>query len=187
MDAMGICGYLWEGLAIVWAVGLLWSKRTQERTDIRARLVYGLCTVVGFYLVFGNRVPPGWLHLPLYARTAWIEKLGVALTFLGIAFAVWARIYLGGNWSGSVQVKVGHELMRGGPYAWVRHPIYTGILTGLLGTAMVEGQVRGIFAFLVTLAGFWVKLGIEEQMMRKAFGAEYEEYARRTGALVPRI
>lgn len=187
MDPFQLCGYVWQVFVVVWVVGLLWRKPAQERTDIRARLVYGLCTVAGFYLIFGNRLPEGWLHSRLYGHMAWIEELGVALTVLGVAFAVWARVYLGANWSGSVQVKVGHELIRGGPYAWVRHPIYTGILTALLGTAMVQGEVRGIFAFLVTLAGFWVKLGIEEQMMRKTFGAEYEEYAQRTGALVPRI
>src|SRR5271155_3923738 len=147
MDAMRICGYMWEALGIIWVVGLLWSKRTQERTDVRARVVYGLCTVAGFYLIFGDRIPEGWLHLRLYPPMEWIDELGLALTGLGLAFAVWARIYLGANWSGSVQVKVGHELMRGGPYGWVRHPIYTGLLTAMVGTGLVRGQLRGVLAF----------------------------------------
>jgi protein-S-isoprenylcysteine O-methyltransferase Ste14 len=187
MDAMQICGDLWSALGIIWVIGLLWSKRTQERTDVRARIVYGLFTVAGFYLMFGSGVPEGWLRMRLYARADWIDELGVGLTVLGLAFAIWARIYLGRNWSGSVQVKVGHELMRGGPYRWVRHPIYTGLLVAIVGTGLVRGQVSGVLAFAVLLAGFWVKLGIEEQMMRKTFGETYEEYARKTGALVPRV
>jgi protein-S-isoprenylcysteine O-methyltransferase Ste14 len=187
MDAMKICGEVWEALGIIWLIGLLWSKRTQERTDMRARIVYGLFTVAGFYLMFGGGLPEGWLHMRLYARAQWVDELGVALTGLGVAFAIWARIYLGSNWSGSVQLKVGHELIRGGPYGWVRHPIYTGLLVAIVGTGLVRGQVRGVLAFFVLLAGFWVKLGIEEQVMRKTFGEKYEEYASRTGALVPKF
>jgi protein-S-isoprenylcysteine O-methyltransferase Ste14 len=187
MDAMRICGDLWSALGIIWVIGLLWRKQTQQRSDARARVVYGLFTIAGFYLMFGSGVPEGWMRMRLYAPTEWVDEVGVGLTVLGLAFAVWARIYLGKNWSGSVQVKVGHELMRGGPYGWVRHPIYTGLLVALVGTGFVRGQVRGVLAFFVLLAGFWVKLGIEEQMMRKTFGEEYEEYARKTGALVPRM
>lgn len=187
MDAMKICGELWEALGIIWLIGLLWSKRTQERTDMRARIVYGLFTVAGFYLMFGGGLPEGWLHLQLYARAQWIDEAGVAFTALGVAFAISARVYLCSNWSGSVQLKVRHELIRGGPYGWVRHPIYTGLLVAMVGTGLVRGQVRGVLAFLVLLVGFWVKLGIEEQMMRKTFGEEYEEYSRKTGALLPRV
>jgi len=187
MDAMKFCGELWTALWIIWMIGLLWSKRTQERTDMRARIVYGLTTLAGFYLMFGGGLPEGWLHTRLYARAQWIDELGVALTALGVAVAIWARVYLGSNWSGSVQLKVEHEMIRGGPYGWVRHPIYTGLLVAIVGTGLVRGQVRGLLAFFVLLAGFWVKLGIEEQLMRKTFGEAYEEYARRTGALVPRM
>ncbi len=72
MDAMKICGELWQALGIIWLIGLLWTKRTQERTDMRARIVYGLFTVAGFYLMFGGGLPEGWLHLRLYARAQWI-------------------------------------------------------------------------------------------------------------------
>jgi protein-S-isoprenylcysteine O-methyltransferase Ste14 len=187
MDAMRICGDLWSGLGIIWAMGLFWSKPTLQRTGMQGRLVYGLFTIAGFYLMFGGGVPEGWLRMRLFARTAWVDETGLAVTAAGLAFAVWARIYLGRNWSGSVQVKVGHELRRGGPYAWVRHPIYAGLLLAIVGTAMVRGQVRGVLAFGVLLGAFWVKSGIEEALMRKTFGAEYEEYARVTGRLVPRV
>jgi protein-S-isoprenylcysteine O-methyltransferase Ste14 len=86
-----------------------------------------------------------------------------------------------------VTIKVGHELIRGGPYRWVRHPIYTGLLLAMLGTGLVRGQVRGVLGFGFLLAGLWVKMGIEESFMRKTFGVQYEEYSRTTGALIPRL
>jgi protein-S-isoprenylcysteine O-methyltransferase Ste14 len=188
MDAMQICADLWLGLALVWAVGMLRTKATQERAEIVPRLVYGAVVVTAYWLMFGGAsVPAGWLRTRLYARMAWIDFTGIALTALGVAFAIWARFYLGRNWSGSVTVKVGHELICGGPYRWVRHPIYTGLLLAMLGTGLVRGQVRAILGFSLLLAGFWVKLDIEERFMRKTFGGQYQEYARTTGALVPRL
>ena len=177
----------WYVFVAYWAISWLRVKRTKTAESLNSRLATILPMVLVFELLFSNALRVGPLRLRFLPVEDWIVWSGIALTSLGVALAIWARYSIGQYWSARVTLKEGHRVIRSGPYAWVRHPIYTGILTGLLGTAMVEGQVRGIFAFLVTLAGFWVKLGIEEQMMRKAFGAEYEEYARRTGALVPRI
>jgi protein-S-isoprenylcysteine O-methyltransferase Ste14 len=187
VDTVRICGELWVALAVVWAVGLLWSKPTRESAEIGPRMLYGMIVVGAFWLMFSGRVPDGWWRTRLYARAEWIDALGVALTALGLAVAIWARVFLGRNWSGAVQVKVGHELIRGGPYRFVRHPIYTGLLLGMLGTGLVRGKVYAAIAFLLLLAGFWMKLGIEEKFMRKTFGQQYEDYSRSTWALVPRL
>ncbi|MGA8670162.1 MAG: isoprenylcysteine carboxylmethyltransferase family protein, partial [Terracidiphilus sp.] len=103
----------------------------------------------------------------------------------GLLFAVWAREHLGRNWSRSVTIKQDHELITSGPYAVVRHPIYTGILTGFLGTAIALSQVRGFIAFVLIFLVFWIKLRMEEQWMRSQFGETYATYAHRTAALVP--
>ncbi len=115
------------------------------------------------------------------------DWLGVALTAAGIGFAIWARLYLGGNWSGAVTVKVGHELVRTGPYRFVRHPIYTGLITALLGTGLLRAQVRGLIALVLIYAGFKMKSKIEERAMISTFGTAYEEYRRSTGAIVPKL
>ena len=94
-------------------------------------------------------------------------------------------MHLGRNWSRSVTIKQDHELINTGPYAVVRHPIYTGILTGLLGTAIALSQVRGIIAFALFFIAFWIKLRMEEEWMRSQFGEAYATYARETAALVP--
>jgi protein-S-isoprenylcysteine O-methyltransferase Ste14 len=98
---------------------------------------------------------------------------------------VWARAYLGTNWSRSVTIKQGHELITKGPYAVVRHPIYTGILTGFLGMAVAISQVRGFIVLALIFVAFWMKFRMEEQWMRSQFGEAYATYAHQTAALVP--
>jgi protein-S-isoprenylcysteine O-methyltransferase Ste14 len=110
---------------------------------------------------------------------------GVILIAAGLGFTVWARQRLGGNWSGTVQVKQDHQLIRDGPYRFVRHPIYTGILVAFLGTAVVVGHWCGLLAVLVAFGSFWRKLTLEERFMRETFGSAYEEYRAQTAALIP--
>ena len=121
------------------------------------------------------------------ARTALIQSAGILLTAAGIAFAIWARFYLGQNWSSAVSIKVGHQLIRTGPYQWVRHPIYSGLLVALLGTALARGKMISLVALPLFFLGFWIKSRMEEQFMRKTFGQEYIDYSQSTGALVPKF
>jgi protein-S-isoprenylcysteine O-methyltransferase Ste14 len=96
-----------------------------------------------------------------------------------------ARQLLGRNWSGTVQVKQDHQLIRDGPYRFVRHPIYTGVLMAILGTAVAVGHWCGLFAVLIAFGSFWRKLTLEERFMWETFGSVYEEYRARTAALIP--
>ena len=116
-----------------------------------------------------------------------LNVLGVALTALGVAVAFWSRASLGKNWSSGVTIKVEHQLIRTGPYAWVRHPIYTGLLLAMIGTALATDQLRGLFAVALLWLGIWLKSRSEERFMLKTFGPQYEDYRRATGALFPRL
>jgi protein-S-isoprenylcysteine O-methyltransferase Ste14 len=116
-----------------------------------------------------------------------LDVAALVLTIAGIAFAIWARFWLGGNWSSAVSVKVGHELIRSGPYAWVRHPIYSGLLVALFGTALARARPVGFLAVALFWLGFWIKSRMEEEFMRQTFGERYTEYVRETGALIPKI
>jgi protein-S-isoprenylcysteine O-methyltransferase Ste14 len=100
-------------------------------------------------------------------------------------FSVWARVHLGGNWSGIVTIKHGHELIADGPYAIVRHPIYTGLLVAFMGSAMARGDWRGVLVVLIVWWALWRKLRLEERWMVERFGQQYETYRRRVPALVP--
>jgi protein-S-isoprenylcysteine O-methyltransferase Ste14 len=143
--------------------------------------------VAAAYLMFSGDVPREYLRNRLFTPNSFSEALGIAVTFAGIAFAAWARAYLGGNWSSTVTVKVGHRLVRNGPYRWVRHPIYTGMTLGMLGTAIVRAQLRGAVAVVLMYIGFEIKSKIEERMMSESFGAEYDDYRSSTGGILPKL
>lgn len=115
----------------------------------------------------------------------WIVWLGFGLTVIGLAFACWARVVLGQNWSGIVQLKQDHELIVRGPYSYVRHPIYTGLLLAFFGTALAIGEWRTLVSVLLVGVAFWRKLRLEERWLCELFGDAYRNYMRRVKALVP--
>jgi protein-S-isoprenylcysteine O-methyltransferase Ste14 len=106
---------------------------------------------------------------------------------LGFAITFWARAILGNNWSGTVTVKVEHELIRTGPYRWVRHPIYTGLILAILGTLIALDRWRGVVALPLLWIAFAIKYLKEERAMRQTFGAQYTEYRQTTGAIFPSL
>jgi protein-S-isoprenylcysteine O-methyltransferase Ste14 len=103
----------------------------------------------------------------------------------GLAVAVWARVILGRNWSGVVTLKEGHELIEHGPYRFVRHPIYTGMLTMFFATALVQGHVAGFAGVVLLFASFWIKLGREEKLMLQQFPERYATYQDRAKRIIP--
>ncbi len=111
--------------------------------------------------------------------------LGVATLSIGLSFSIWARRHLGTNWSGTVTVKVDHELIRTGPYRLVRHPIYTGILVGFLGTAISLSEWRGLAAVALVIIAFSLKIRLEEQWMTETFGDAYRRYCAEVKSLIP--
>lgn len=117
----------------------------------------------------------------------WIAWLGCGITLLGLGFACWARVVLGRNWSGIVQIKQDHELIVRGPYSIVRHPIYTGLLLAFSGTVLAIGDWRALISLALVAVAFWRKLRLEERWLCELFGEPYRDYMRRVKALVPWI
>jgi len=111
--------------------------------------------------------------------------LGWSLTVLGLGFAIWARVHLGGNWSGAVTVKAGHELVRTGPYRRVRHPIYTGVLLAALGAVFAIGERSCLVGIVLLIPALLWKIHLEERNMDALFGPVYADYRRHSAALLP--
>jgi protein-S-isoprenylcysteine O-methyltransferase Ste14 len=109
----------------------------------------------------------------------------VAITIGGCAFAVWARATLGSNWSSIVTVKQDHELILRGPYSVVRHPIYSGLLLALTGTAIAVGEIRAFIGLGLAIIGFLLKSTAEEKFMCEEFSTEYTRYRQRVRRLIP--
>jgi protein-S-isoprenylcysteine O-methyltransferase Ste14 len=176
---------IWAAVGVVWLIGALASKPAARHEPAASRLLHIAIMTAAFSLFynFGPRPGPlGWRFVPAWPVVAWI---GLALTLAGCAFAIWARLLLGGNWSASVTVKQDHRLIRRGPYAIVRHPIYSGFLLGLLGAALALGEWRGLVGLALAFFGWRMKSRVEEAFMAAQFGAGYTEYQREVKALIP--
>ncbi|MGH6985338.1 MAG: methyltransferase family protein [Caulobacteraceae bacterium] len=110
----------------------------------------------------------------------------VALAVLGFSLCWWARIHLGSLWSGWVSRKQDHRVIESGPYALVRHPIYSGVILAAAATAGLESRWTSLVGLALLIAGFWVKARIEERFLRSELGPQaYDAYAARTGMLIP--
>ena len=187
MTTANICACLWIIFCLVWLIASLETKRTHERELFSSRLRYGIPIAIGSYLMFSNNLPFSWERTHLFAQTTLLAAAAILLTAGGISFAIWARFYIGKNWSSAVTIKVGHELIRTGPYAWVRHPIYCGLLVALIGTGLARDKLIALPAIALFWLGFWIKSRMEERFMFKTFGEQYLEYSKSTGALIPRF
>jgi protein-S-isoprenylcysteine O-methyltransferase Ste14 len=176
---------VWIAFLIYWQIKATNTKATQRLEPAASRILRVFIFLIAIVLLSTTRIPLRWLYLPLWSSGFWPFWLGAALTVAGILFAVWAREHLGRNWSRSVTIKQGHELITTGPYAVVRHPIYTGILTGFLGMAIAISQLRGFIVLVLIFLAFWIKLRMEEKWMRSQFGETYAAYVRQTAAVVP--
>ena len=175
----------WCAWGLYWIISAAATKTTQRRESLGSRMAHIVPLVVGGVLIAWRDIPWAWLALRLWPRSALAYFAGVALLYAGLAFAVWARVHLGRNWSGSVTVKEGHELIRSGPYGYVRHPIYTGLLTAVLGTALASGTLRAAIGLVIITVSLMRKIGTEEAFMRETFPDSYPRYSEEVPALVP--
>lgn len=176
---------VWIAFFVYWQIKAANTKTTQRLEPAVSRILRSLLFLVAIALLAFTSIPVPWLYFPLWAQGLLAFWLGAAVLVAGLLFAVWAREHLGRNWSRSVTIKEGHELIRTGPYAVVRHPIYTGILAGFVGTGIAVAQVRGVIVLVLVSVALWLKLRMEEEWMRAQFGQTYAAYAQETKALVP--
>jgi protein-S-isoprenylcysteine O-methyltransferase Ste14 len=182
---LGLIGWLWWGWGLYWMLSALRNKATQRRESLASRLAHVLPLAVGAALLAWPARRWGALAWRLWAPSFATHWFGVVLVIAGLAFAIWARVHLAGNWSGTVTVKQGHELIRSGPYAYVRHPIYTGLITALLGTTLASGTVHAAIGLAIITVSFVHKSRIEEGFMRETFPGEYQRYSAEVPALIP--
>ena len=169
----------------------LWSARrlkpsTRAEPALPRFFKYWLPIILAILLMWPN----AWLDGTVLGRrflpdTYGLALLGLLLIVAGVLFACWARYILGSNWSSEVQLKQDHELIERGPYRYVRHPIYTGILLALLGTVVLLGEWRALVGFVIMFVSFWRKLRLEEAWLSEHFGPTYGEYMQRVKALIP--
>jgi protein-S-isoprenylcysteine O-methyltransferase Ste14 len=176
---------LWVAWLLYWSVAAFGAKANLRQESFVSRLSHIVPLAVGIALLATLHVPFAWLATRIVPTSAVWFWLGLALVVLGLAVSVAARVWLGNNWSGMVTLKQDHELIRSGPYRWVRHPIYTGLLLAILGSAIAIGEWRGVVALALVAAATLRRIAIEERFLTQQFGAAYARYRADVPALVP--
>lgn len=182
-----LIGLCWIVVIAVWVIGAVYNAFAAPPTERRA-LGLGFWPVgllLGAAMYLSVKVVPAGAWSPLVLHSGLIAAIGAALLAVGMVFTLWARWVLGTMWSANAVAKEGHQLKTSGPYAVTRHPIYTGLLTMLLGTALLQGLGVFIVALVVGVAAIEIKIYLEERLLLDTLGEPYARYRERVPQLIP--
>jgi protein-S-isoprenylcysteine O-methyltransferase Ste14 len=183
--ALDIVSGCWLVFVAIWLLAAISTKRTVYRESRTQRLRYWVLLVTAYFLLIYGRQLSYPLNLRIIPHTAPIAWSAAILCIAGLLLALWARFILGRNWSGLVTLKEEHELVERGPYRFVRHPIYTGMLAMFFATALVQRHLAGFVGVALMFASFWIKLFLEENLMLQQFPRRYAAYRKRTKRIIP--
>jgi len=178
---------LWLIFCLYWVIGALRVKRTQQMEPAARRFGTVAVLAAAGILIFARRINLGVLDRRFIPDKEAIKAASIVLVAIGVAVAIWARRHIGQFWSSRVALKEDHQLIQSGPYAYVRHPIYSGMLLALIGTALFIAEWRALVGVLLVFVAHWQKARREEKLLASQFGTAYEEYCGRTGSLIPRV
>jgi protein-S-isoprenylcysteine O-methyltransferase Ste14 len=174
----------WIIFLAYWIIKAIRQKATAEHQGLPSALAHRIPVGFGWFLMLYPKPPPP-LNRMLSPHTDSACIIGTLICVFGLFVTIWARRTLAGNWSSDVTFKQGHELVKTGPYRFVRHPIYTGLLLMALGTAVAAGPLRSWLGLVMVGVGFWIKLKQEERLMLRHFPEQYPVYQKQVKALVP--
>ena len=177
----------WIVFALYWIVTSRTGNKAQKREPAEERIVHMLWLACAYFLLSDGDLPIGPLNRQFLPHRLWIALLGAALVVSGVAFTIWARRHLGKNWSAEVTIRKDHSLIRSGPYSHIRHPIYTGLLLAVVGTAIAVSEYRALVAVAIFVIGWTLKAKKEESFLAQQFGPAFEEHKRHTGFFLPRF
>jgi protein-S-isoprenylcysteine O-methyltransferase Ste14 len=180
----------WDAFLLFWLVTAWRTKMKAYRQPREQRRAYSIPLIVGILLVAGvTRVSPplSFLTDPLVPPQPTSAWSAAALGVIGLALGIWARVSLGRNWSAAVTVKEQHELVTSGPYAFVRHPIYTALIVMFVGFGVLFESIEAWAGVALVSYSFWVKLKQEEALMLGQFPDSYPAYMARTKRLFPAL
>jgi len=187
IELLRILGWIWAVFGIYWVVAGFRAKKAQTSESPIYRIIRLSILVITFTLLFGRWTAIGPLAATFFPHNQLVGDIGFFVAILGIALATWARIHLGQFWSDKVVLKVDHQLIRTGPYARLRHPIYSGVLLGVAGTALLLDEWRGVLAFVILLVNYLIKAKREDGILAGAFSLTFAEHKNSAGFLLPRF
>ena len=175
---------LWAAWFVTWHIAAFWRGKPTVQAPRREYRLHFVMIALGFFLLF-NALPSlaGPLLWPVSPLLGWSME---ALTLGGILFAWWARIHLGTLWSGGIERMADHRVVDSGPYALVRHPIYTGLIAAAAAMAVIRATPWALLGLVLFAAGFALKAKVEERFLEREVGG-YQGYRARVPMIVPFI
>ncbi len=176
---------LWLAWAGCWLVAAVRVKPIRWREPTRSRALHVVPVLACALLLVEPHLWPQIMTGRIRPPGRLAPSLGTLLVAIGLGFSIWARWHLGRNWSGIVTLKQDHELIRSGPYALARHPIFSGLLLAFVGSAVARGEWRGVLAVVIVFVALWRKLKLEEHWMVETFGERYLRYRDEVRGLIP--
>jgi protein-S-isoprenylcysteine O-methyltransferase Ste14 len=174
-------------MAIIFIPALKNPVPAEHRSSRYIGQSFVLAIIVVILIIILGRFESDPLVLRVIPDSSLAGLAGVAFAIAGLSFSTWARFHLGRNWSSMVMIKVGHQLIRTGPYRIVRNPMYTGILVAVVGAVIAIGELFAFIALVIGIASIWFKIKAEEEVLTEKFGEEYLQYKLEVKALIPFI
>jgi protein-S-isoprenylcysteine O-methyltransferase Ste14 len=187
LTTLELLRWVWLAWILYWFGSAFGVRKTVRREPLWQRMSTIVAMILAVVLLGFVDWRFGVLNQRFVLDTEIVRWAGLLLTLGGLAFTVWARIHLGQFWSARVGLKENHELIQSGPYARVRHPIYSGLLVAVIGSAIVAGEYRALLAVALVCLGLIMKAKREENLLSEQFGDTFVQYRQRTGALVPKF
>jgi protein-S-isoprenylcysteine O-methyltransferase Ste14 len=173
----------WGLFLIVWVVGAIYNSFAAPPARQQDRLLALWIAGIGLFVAFVLIPRQFWTAFTIDWPV--LRPVGAALLIASTAWTLWARGVLGTMWTSSAVAKVGHELHTAGPYAVTRHPIYTGLLGMLLGTALIADLGPWLYGLVASVVVLELKIHAEERLLIETFGERYREYRRRVPQIIP--
>jgi protein-S-isoprenylcysteine O-methyltransferase Ste14 len=177
---------LWVAFLLFWGISAIITKPANGKRNWAA-VILMVIAAVGLFLLLRHTSIPKNINNLLWQRKLPLSILAIALVLIGLFILIWARSTLGANWNANVETKEWQALVQKGPYAKVRHPMYTGLVTMVFGSALSYGRLLGIVILAIFIVGFCLKAFQEESILTKRYGNAYKEYKAKTKAFIPYI
>jgi protein-S-isoprenylcysteine O-methyltransferase Ste14 len=172
--------------SLYWSAAAKNSKPAVSSESKASRRFHLIVLNAGVLLLIFSFSIPGFRN-PVLPASPILQLAGLTIEVAGFALAIWARRTLGANWSGEVRIATGHQLVRTGPYQWIRHPIYTAVLAMYLGILLVSGEVHAVVGLAIIVLAYLRKIRMEETILAAQFGEEFAAWRQETWALAPPI
>ncbi len=176
----------WVAFLLYWGISAIGTQPTKGNRNWAA-VILMVIAAVGLFLLLRFALIPKDINYLLWQRRLSLSIIALAIVLIGLFVLIWSRRILGSNWNANVETKEWQALVQKGPYAKVRHPMYSGFLTMVLGSALAYGRLLGVAICVAFIVGFYLKALQEEAILTKRYGSAYQEYKAKTKAFIPYI